>query len=308
MSTEQAPTKERVRKVLEEYYRERGFDWEYVELFARLLRVTKTSSIARQAQSRMRATFPHFQRRATFFGDSGSLRMESVEEQSIAVAEMCRQVLVPPSPSKAIEADQTSGGEDAPTMALPNIDSIADRVLDALARIEPETRYEEQSWIGPTGRIAGTNEALRQALGASSSAVTFPGGSELCDLCIDDAGTRTWLEVKHSWTYMTYIRPAGPNKSRFKHLLGSDGHTALDDARSKLPALIGRPEVSVIGMLVVALDSVELPYPLADIDTLERLGGMHQQPWKRFSRPRWKSRAAGYSTIRVQPFLWLRPG
>lgn len=183
---------------------------------------------------------------------------------------------------------------------------VARRVLQAVRGIEAETRYEEKSYKGPSGRIAGTNEVLRNALGAPAGEVSYPDGGDKCDLVFQDNGQRVWLEVKHSWTWMTYTNPAGPNPLRWKHLLSETENSALRDASVKLPRLIDSREACLLGLLLIALDSNELSYPLGDIKSLAQLAGMNTLPWEGHSSERWSSTARGYSTIRIQPFLWLR--
>ena len=189
----------------------------------------------------------------------------------------------------------------------PNLSTMADALLDAVAQIQPETRYEEKAY-GPAGaRIEGTNAALRTLLGASPCDIAYPVGGGLCDLCFRHGEHRLWVEVKQAWTWMTYTRPAGANPSLMKHLLGAGGQSALHDATVKLPRLVGCKEADVIGMLVIALDSQDLPFDGDLVHQLEHRAGLDQQPWAAFRRERWISRVPGYETIGIQPFLWLRP-
>jgi hypothetical protein len=106
---------------------------------------------------------------------------------------------------------------------------------------------------------------------------------------------------------MTYRKPAGANSNLRKHLLGAGGQSALHDASVKLPLLVGRVEADVSGMLVIALDSQALRFDVELVRQLERRAGLDQSPWISFRHERWLSRAPGYETIGIEPFLWLRP-
>ncbi len=179
-----------------------------------------------------------------------------------------------------------------------NLQTVADRILSAVAAIAPETRYEEDDWHDDEGTLfKGTNVMLRSALNGQHK--------EWFDLVFDR--DRVWIQVKHSWTWMTYRKPNGKNGAYRKHLLGEVGNSALIDAREKLPRLIGRLGVDVIGLLVIALDSDQRLHSQTDIELLADLAGMNQEPWKSYSQPRWKSKVSGYESIGIQPFLWLRP-
>jgi hypothetical protein len=179
------------------------------------------------------------------------------------------------------------------------LQATADRVLDVVLRISPETRYEEKTYFDGGRQIKGTNAMLRDALNAEHR--------EWCDVVFEVAQNRAWIQVKHAWTWHTYRKPAGRNKSYWKHLFGTSGNSALLDATEKLPRLIGRQGVDILGLLVVAIDSDERPFPDGDINLLEQLARMNQGSWRRFSRPRCTSLVSGYETVRIQPFLWLRP-
>lgn len=176
-----------------------------------------------------------------------------------------------------------------------DLQKTANRVLDAVARIAPETRYEERTWT-EAGTV-GTNVMLRKEL-----------DGELCEFCdVVFEMRRVWIEVKHSWTWGTFRKPHVPNGVYRKHLLGDSKNTALHDARDKLPVHSAKQGVEIVGLLVIALDSEQLRHSLDDFASLERLAGMDTAPWQRYSRPRWLSEEPGYESIGVQPFLWLRP-
>lgn len=187
------------------------------------------------------------------------------------------------------------------------MEAIARTILDAVARIDPEKRYEEKACRDGGTRVSSTNEALREELNAPRGQVNYPARGDLCDIVCTIAERKVWLEVKHSWTWKTYRNPGTANPSLEKHLLGVNAKSALDDARVKLPRLLGNPCAEVIGLLVIALDSDRQPYRQEGLDALARAGGMDQRPWQRFERPRWGSRVPGYESIGVQPVLWLRP-
>ena len=79
------------------------------------------------------------------------------------------------------------------------------------------------------------------------------------------------------------------------------------DVRGKLAGLASRSEAHAFGLLVIALDSQQLPLPGRDMERLEKMSGMDTSPWERFELPRWRSSVPGYEPIGVRPFLWLRP-
>ena len=179
-----------------------------------------------------------------------------------------------------------------------DLQTIAARILCAVAEIGPETRYEERDWRDDEGKLfKGTNVMLRDHLGGQHA--------EWFDLVLDQG--RAWIQIKQSWTWMTFRKPSSKNGNYRDHLLGESDNSALIDARDKLPRLIGRPGVEVIGLLVIALDSDQRLQPQSDIALLEQLAGLDRQPWQSYSRPRWKSKVPGYETIGIQPFLWLCP-
>ena len=176
-------------------------------------------------------------------------------------------------------------------------DSIAKRILEVVAQITPEIRYEEKSWTDRGVRVAGTNEMLRLALAGRQI--------ESCDVVFD--ANSVWMEVKHSWTWRTYRDPSSMNSSYRDHLFGEVDTSALQDARDKLPCLLGRPGVVVLAFLLIALDSDARRHPQKDIELLEKSAGLFLAPWRRYSLPRWKSAQVGYETIGIQPTLWMRP-
>ncbi len=181
------------------------------------------------------------------------------------------------------------------------LDDLAERVLAAVDRAAPELRYEEKSWQG----YDGTNVVLRQLLGARQCDVPYSMGGGNCDLVVDVDGTTTWIEVKQAWTWKTFTNPAGRNSNYHKHLFGETA-SALHDARDRLPRLVGRPEAQVIGLLVIGLDSDQLPLPLGDLDTLAERAGLALRPWRRFSRSRRRSQQTNFASIGVHAHLWLR--
>jgi len=183
------------------------------------------------------------------------------------------------------------------------LDSIATLVLDAVERIDPETRYEEKAHGTP--RIPSTNELLRGTLGGRET--EYPRSRDRCDVAFEVDGLRIWLEAKHSWTWSTYTQPACRNGAYTKHLFGTDAASSLHDAGTKLPRLIGQPGVDAIAMLVIALGSTSLPHSVDDIRSLARSAQLDVAPWKQFDRPERASRVLGYETIRVRPYLWIRP-
>lgn len=187
-----------------------------------------------------------------------------------------------------------------------DLELIANRILAITEKIDPETRYEEKSWVGPNGLVVSTNVALRSGLGAPCGEQRYPDG-RACDIVFKAEYGPVWIESKHSWTWRTYRRPGDRNPTYRKHLLGGDGNSVLNDARTKLPQLVGHPWAAAIGLLLIALDSEELPHLSVDISRLEVLGGLDQVPWRRFGLPRWLSRVPGYRSIGIRPHLWLRP-
>lgn len=184
------------------------------------------------------------------------------------------------------------------------LSKLAGRILDIVETSEVETRYEEKSYLDQGRRIEGANPVLRSQLGAVER--LYPHSGERCDLVFPDLLGPVWLETKLAWTWQTYRQPAGPNRSYQKHLFGESGTSALLDARAKLPTLVGRPDVGVIGMLLIVLDSTSLPAWNADIERYAILAGLGQAPWQYQSRPRWMSRVRGYEPIGIQAHLWLR--
>ncbi len=176
-------------------------------------------------------------------------------------------------------------------------ESIANRILDVVAGIAPETRYEEKAWTDSGVRVAGTNEMLRRTLSGQQI--------DWCDVVFD--AQTAWVEVKHSWTWRTYRDPTSRNTSYRDHLFGETDTSALQDVRDKLPRLIGRPGVAILGFLLIALDSEARPHLQNDIALLEEMASLNIEPWRRYSRPRCESRTVGYETIGIQPILWLRP-
>jgi hypothetical protein len=176
-------------------------------------------------------------------------------------------------------------------------------ILEKVDRIAPETRREEQR-DERTG-VLGTSTSLRAAL--HGMAKRYPGHAFRCDVVFEFEGARVFLETKLSRTYQTHVRPAEPNPAYRMHLLGAGRTSALHDARSKLPRLIGSSGVDFIGMLVIALGSTSLPHSEADIATLARLADLDERPWRRFSRPERASRIPEYASVLIRPYLWLRP-
>jgi hypothetical protein len=183
------------------------------------------------------------------------------------------------------------------------LDSIATLVLDAAEGLDLETRFEEKT-DRKTG-ILSTNASLRAKLGGREQ--PYPGSAERCDVAFEVDGLRIWLEVKHSWTWSTYKRPSERNGAYTKHLFGTDAASSLHDARTKLPRLIGQPGVDAIAMLVIALGSTALPHSVDDIQRLARSAQLDVAPWTQFDRLERASRVLGYETIRVRPYLWIRP-
>lgn len=187
---------------------------------------------------------------------------------------------------------------------MADLGDLADAIHEAVRQGRMETRWEETP---KCGLPLGMNDNLRQALMALPGEQKYRPGVGQCDLVFGPNGAQTWIEVKPSWTWKKAAHPGVPNGSRRSHLLEPRRKSALFDLRNRLPQLYDREDVAAIGMLVIALDSDEIEYPLTDIAELERLGGgLRTAPWKPFDRPRWRSTEPGYSTIRVQPFLWMR--
>ena len=85
------PTYESVEETLRRFYRTRGFNWSYGELFAELSHCSTSDSFAVTAQGCIRLEHPEFQRKSNVLTRSGEIITAAVQRQARAVLDTCER-------------------------------------------------------------------------------------------------------------------------------------------------------------------------------------------------------------------------
>jgi len=132
-------------------------------------------------------------------------------------------------------------------------------------------------------------------------------GRKRCDVVVtDDAGRRTWIEIKGAWR--TYWEQSGSlllYRSYLLHPLvdGLDPKTHTVPLDMKKLAALRKPDADEAVILLVGFDSAESPMD-DDVAELASLAGLDEAPWS-LATDEWDD--AQRSGERIRCWLWRRP-
>jgi hypothetical protein len=136
---------------------------------------------------------------------------------------------------------------------------------------------------------------------------TFPGRA---DAVVRRAGLTVWIEVKIAQTYFSHADSRRDNASLFdKHMYRRtpSEHTVVNDILQKLNSLIGHPDATHVGELLILLWTDMYPLPAGAIERLRKTTGIGRLPWAEHHLGPWADPLLTDPRGSIDAYYWQRP-